>query len=458
MKYNFCFFVVLYLGLNGLALGQIQLSYPADRMVYQRNSQNTAHVYIEGSFVGAANRVKARLRPLDTAGQLLPLSPPAWATIASCMPSNSFAGALFDSPGGWYMLEVQLYNGDTPMGNVLAQKVGVGEVFVIAGQSNATGLVPDRDPNLYVPNDMVNCMNAYNDGDNPNPPMQLTHLEANSNIYPIGVTAWNWGVLGDYVANNWAVPVLFFNTAMGNTSIFNWRASANNEPGFCGTPGNLCPYPNLKKILVDYAQKTGLRAVLWHQGENDLGNFEGAQLDPSIYYANMKQVVDKSRADLAHNMAWVIAKVSRVQDATSARVTNGQQMVIDEPNYNCHLGPLSDNIQPSASQRDTGGVHLWGQGLLDMGLAWWNSINNAGFLANAVPKLGSFQISGMSTVKSGSWADPTVWSGGRIPNATDHVYICADHTVLVFGNANVLNINNLGNIELHNGAQITLGN
>jgi Carbohydrate esterase, sialic acid-specific acetylesterase len=290
----------------------------------------------------------------------------------------------------------------------------------------------------------VNCINLLDNTTLPAPEMVFSHLDSYSNIAPQGVTAWCWGVFGQAIATNWNVPVMLFNTAIGNTSIFGWRASANGEADPCGTNPETCmPYYYLKKTLTNYAKKTGLRAIFWQQGENDYGNFEGAGFPPEIYSANFKQLIDKSRTDFQANISWVIAKASRVGDATSTRVTSGQQIIIDSLNYNTFAGPLADNIQASYNERDTYGVHFWGQGLTDLGNSWYNAVNTPAFLANSTPQMGKFTIVGSSAIKSGDWHDASTWSNGKVPSLTDEIIIC---------NGLIINLNSIGflkNLDLN---------
>ena len=333
--------------------------------------------------------------------------------------------------------------------------MGIGEVFVISGQSNASGNIPNREPNniFASPDDRINSINFYDNTTTAAPEMAFSHLDSFSNIAPKGITAWCWGAFADKITTNWDVPVLLFNAAIGNTGIFQWRASANGEMDPCSTSVETCvPYYYLKKTLLNYATKTGIRAILWHQGENDNGIFEGGSLPPEYYQSNIKQVIDKTRADYQNDISWVIAKVSRLCDTgthtswTSARVTDGQQLIIDTPNYNTFLGPLSDNIQPSEPERDFN--HFWGQGLIDLGNSWFSSLNNENFVTNSKPHMAKYTIIGCSSVKSGDWDDPTTWSAGRVPIFTDDVVISPGHVILLNSTGYLKSLNLNGELQV----------
>jgi Carbohydrate esterase, sialic acid-specific acetylesterase len=443
MRFLSVFVAFLVFGKSSFA--QLIINFPKERMVYQRNAQNKANIIIQGNYTGNFDLVEARLTSLDGTGQpILPLFTTSWTTIVACPQAGGFSGAIFNQTAGWYNLEIKVSNAGLPIEPITTMKVGIGEVFVIAGQSNATGEKPKKDTTIYQPtDDRVNCINLYDTTTTNTPPMVFSHLDSYSNIAPIGVTAWCWGVMGQQIATNWSVPVLYFNVALGATSIFDWRASANGGTDICGCR----PYDQLKKVLTTYCSKTGLRAILWHQGENDNGNF-GNSLPPSIYKDNMKQVIDKSRADFQQNISWVVAKVSRVKDVVNTNVTAGQQMIIDSLNYNNYLGPISDDIQPSEAERDIGGVHLWGQGLIDIGNSWWASVNNPNFLTNSIPATSTISITGCYSVKSGDWDEPSTWSGGRVPAISDDVNICSNHIVTLNSIGHLHSINLLGTLQL----------
>ena len=53
------------------------------------------------------------------------------------MKDGRFEAAIEVAAGGWYRLEVRATSGGKPVAQACVGHVGVGEVFVVAGQSNA---------------------------------------------------------------------------------------------------------------------------------------------------------------------------------------------------------------------------------------------------------------------------------------------------------------------------------
>jgi Carbohydrate esterase, sialic acid-specific acetylesterase/Secretion system C-terminal sorting domain len=379
-----------------VAFAQIELTMPVNRMVYQRNKQNTANIYVGGNFSGQFDKIEARLTKLDGTGEpKLPLSQTEWLTIVNNPQKGNFLGTIANQQAAWYRLEVRAIQNGAPIGVTNTIKVGIGEVIVAAGQSNAVGDPPQKDKTLYgAADDRVNCINL-NDF-NTTAPLKypvISHMEPFSLIAPTGASSWCWGPMGDLIAKNWDVPVIFFNTAIGGTSIFQWRASANNEFEAIGNldTKNGVPFVHIQKTLNYYCSLMGIRTILWCQGENDNANLQNVGGD-LLYKENLTQVIQQSRNKTNKDISWVVAKTSRARfensdvSYTSFNVTNGQQLTIDIPNFNVFNGPNTDEIQPEFYDRDFFGVHFVGQGIKDLGKAWFNSINNNNFLLNSKPQ------------------------------------------------------------------------
>lgn len=383
------YFVLGLLLFQYVSFGQVEVTLPVERMVLQRDKNNRADIHIGGNVSSTFDKIEARLVTLDKVGKpVLPAIESTWTAIITNQNSGTFLGKLENQPAGWYHLEVRAIRGDSLIGKVSTVKMGIGEVFLIAGQSNAQGDPPIEDPTLYdAEDDRVSCINEKDLGiDKPFKYPKFSKITKNVFVGPTGNSSWCWPILGDEITKNWDVPVAFLNCAIGNTGVFVWRASAKREfePTSIDSRSGF-PYIHLQRTLNYYCSFTGVRAVLWHQGEVDTGIFEfGNGLDPSIYTNNLKQVIEISRRDYGKNVSWVIAKASMVQGNTSWRVIRGQEMVSEIANFNAFAGPYTDVIQPRREDRD-GGQHFKGQGIIDLGKGWFNSINNSNFLNNSKP-------------------------------------------------------------------------
>ena len=116
----------------------VQLDRPLEREVFQRNSSESAEVIISGSVPDAVTIVEARadLPGTGRRGQAVP-----WTEVAKTpFKSGKFKGTLKLATGGWYQLSVRFRKAaDDPavFGEAKVERVGVGDVFVTAGQSNS---------------------------------------------------------------------------------------------------------------------------------------------------------------------------------------------------------------------------------------------------------------------------------------------------------------------------------
>ncbi|GAB3891268.1 T9SS type A sorting domain-containing protein [Spirosoma agri] len=360
----------------------VKITYPESRAIFQRGNDNTSTIYVSGNYYQPVDSIQARV-VAEASGQGISTE---WATIQRNPQGGVFQSSL-RAQGGWYRLEIQVFSGGVILGSDVIRKVGVGEVFIITGQSNAQGF--QNFGAVGAADDRVNCVTYDNStanslADPPAPTFQ--QLSATSLIGPRGQSAWCWGVLGDLIAKQYNVPVLFMNTAWQATVINNWKESSDGivtkNIFALGTPNENfpagMPYANLLIALRYYCSLQGLRAVLWQQGENDNVPLHSTR---KAYNDGMQYLVNKTRADTDRYPAWVLARSSYNMGQVSQEIIQAQNDVINTYNNNVFAGPFTDNIQ---IPRFEGDVHFGGDGLKQLGQAWFNSLN-AIFFATSRP-------------------------------------------------------------------------
>jgi len=377
-----CLLAVIPLCTQAQTTPVVKITYPESRAVFQRGTDNVSTIYLSGNYYQPVDSVQARV-VAEAAGQGIDTP---WTTIQRNPQGGIFQGSV-RAQGGWYRLETQVFSGGAIIGNDVIRKVGVGEVFIITGQSNAQGF--QNFGAVGAADDRVNCVTydnitANSLADPPAPTFQ--QLGATSLIGPRGQSAWCWGVLGDLIAKQYNVPVLFINTAWQATVIKNWRESSDGQITknifAMGTPYENfptgMPYANLVIALRYYCSLQGLRAVLWQQGENDNVPLHSTR---AAYASDMQYLVNKTRADTDRYPAWVLARSSYNAGEVSQDIIQAQNDVINTYNNNVFAGPYTDNIQ---IPRYEGDVHFGGDGLKELGQAWFNSLNNI-FFATSRP-------------------------------------------------------------------------
>ena len=459
--WNLIFFLCF--SLNGIC--QINITMPLERSVFQRVN-NKATIQIGGTTESFLSHIQVKLNVIN--GGI----PVDWVSVNSNVEPGNFRCQLQNVEAGWYQMEILgLLNGVIIAYDVV-EKVGVGEVFLIAGQSNAQGgRYPHSEFSTQIyygaQDDRVNGINYFTNDPNVIYPMpEIGKIMPITDLAPTGKASWCWALLGDQIATNWNVPVLFFNTAIESTSMEFWSVSANNLNS---------PYIYLKKSFDYYNKIFGVRALLWHQGESDAygNNFDSSPQIKINFENDFINLISKSREHLGGNLSWVIARVSRVayDSVTPSLIDSQQNIALNYPN--CFLGPSTDEIQPNLGDRD-GELHFRGTGFIDLANAWFNSINNANFINNSIPIAGTNNLqvvdnqfvfgnsiapcAGINqTITSGDWLSPSIWSCGTVPNSLNEITINEGHTVTI--NNKTVYVKNLtinGTVNIENNGNIVL--
>ncbi len=301
-------FLSLFLLVHVSVFAQVAITFPVNRAVFQRNSSNTGMIPIAGTFQTRVERIDARLTPINGGNTV------DWTAISVNPNFGTFIGNIF-AQAGWYKLEIRASRGGVIVGTSTIEKVGVGEVLIISGQSNAQGYEGRGNPPAN--DDRVNCItNFYSYGQITEPPFPvISQLSENVKIAPLGNGSWCWGKLGDLLAEKLNVPILFINTAFEAMGIEAWSRSADGERGQDFYSGNFAlpgyPYENLKKSLHYYTNMFGVRSILWHQGETD----NDKRTSTEKYRQNLELIISKSGGDKGKNLSgWFVELVGLVRE------------------------------------------------------------------------------------------------------------------------------------------------
>ena len=181
--------------------------------------------------------------------------------------------------GGWFQLQVRARNGEQLMEAIDSANFGVGDVFIVAGQSYAT----NTNEEMLKVSDAYQRVAAYDlAGDawqvanDPQPASDKTQFGS------------IWPIVGDMLVASQQVPVGFANVAYGGTSSTQWL-----------------PETDLHNKLVAAGQKLHrFRGVLWQQGESDV--IEKATTE--AYVERMTKIRDAAVAGWGHSAPWYLAK------------------------------------------------------------------------------------------------------------------------------------------------------
>lgn len=236
---------------------------PTDGQIVQRGGA----LEVEGHLGLQAYAAELALMPVGAKGVVNA----DWHVVPERPRLGTYHGELHPEPG-WYWLYARAW-GQTRIAIDPPVRVGVGELFVIAGQSNAAGSSGE----LHMPTTPW-MRSARLSGD------QLAWGNG-ADPQVLGAAGSPWPVVGDRLGTRLHMPIGMINVAEGGTGIHEWQ------------PGKL-HYQRLLAALKA-AGPGRVRAVLWQQGENDLGMPEDA------YYQALGTLIRSVRAEV--DVPWLIA-------------------------------------------------------------------------------------------------------------------------------------------------------
>ena len=394
------------------ALGNAQITMPTSRIVFQRGNDNRASVPIQGNCPTSANSIQVKANAVGVGSSI------DWTTIGTTA-DGVFMGNI-SLQGGWYSLQVRALANGSQVGSWSIDRVGVGEVFAIAGQSNILGSPYAR--NLSATDDRVSTVNyrGYPDGNITEGDLPTSFINATNNS-PIGPenNMLFWGDLGDKLVARLGVPVMFLGGAYGGTSSKNWRDAAVEGTENMDTQGGRLtknsPYRALGIALSYYVKRTGIRSIIWHQGESDPNTSQGE------YVSNVSQLIDKTRSQTGMNrLSWMICRATYLQGHTNPAVIAAQNQLADAGN-NCFAGPATDFMSGSQAWRfDDAHINDDKYPVFE-GL--FNDILNVGYFNNSQPSQPSYT--------------PSITTGYIFPherNGGDHIQVPYMATAPVRGN------------------------
>ena len=270
------------------------------RQIVQRDDQNTVTLLIEGTVAGSSTCIEVRAMPVTGYSG----TATSWTLIAETVGDDTFFGSL-DVSAGWYVIEVRGMDGGAQVTSTSVNRVGVGDVFITAGQSNSANY---GSPRQSAHDDRVSARtsassNSWQHATDPQP------IATGSGGSP-------WPQLGDLLVKNNGVPVGFISVGVGSTRADQWIPGTSN-------------YDDRLKVamtsLIDYG---GFKAILWHQGESD----SIAGTSSADYAVCLQQIIAQSRTDAGWHVPWGVALASyhpASSMANEAQVIAGQQSVID---------------------------------------------------------------------------------------------------------------------------------
>jgi len=323
----------------------IQLSAPVVRQVVQRDHANQAAVPIAGTFTGTVTSIEARAVVMEGENSGAAVD---WQEVAASPAAGAFQGNLTLAAGGWYAVEVRARDGERVVDQASVERVGVGDVYLTAGQSNSA----NHGSPAQRSGDRVSALKslapmAWQQAHDPQP-------------YATGSGGSPWPALGDVLVAEQRVPVGFVSLGVGSTQVSQWVP---------GTPH----YDKRLKPALELFGNGGFKAVLWHQGESDTL----ASTASAMYATRLKAIIDQSRKDAGFAAPWLIAGAAYHPQGKleqQRQVLAGQKLVLSAK-ARIYGGAYTDDFHRIGLLSDT--VHFNANGLKVHGERWAKAIELA---------------------------------------------------------------------------------
>ncbi|WP_304237189.1 hypothetical protein [Jiulongibacter sediminis] len=130
-----------------------EVNWPLERQVFQQNNSEQAAISIAGQFshsTSSSITIEYSIDNLSLQTGAVTGSYSGWSPITSLINLSGKNEKVFlqdlTLPKGWYRLNLRAKYGSTVWGPNKNIKFGVGDIYIIAGQSNAAGYEWNSDP------------------------------------------------------------------------------------------------------------------------------------------------------------------------------------------------------------------------------------------------------------------------------------------------------------------------
>lgn len=266
-----------------------------------------------------------------------------------------FHGIVSGIPQGQYTVSVRV------VGSVIQKDVpfvGVGDIFVIAGQSNASGRLVYRQVYSHPTLKAGLFTNAYAWGELKDFTDSITKQvdKISSGDYGVGSV---WPLVATQFMNDQGVPVGFVPCAKGGSSITQWQPI----------------YPLSQSTLYGSCANRiytvgGAKSVLWLQGETDAGT----GMSTELYSDYLNNLADAFQTDTGLSM--MVAQLHVLTRIPVAAQNEIRQAIFaaDEANPNIVTGPDLSVIRANDSVGQHFTTNALGQIAADL---WWQALKTA---------------------------------------------------------------------------------
>lgn len=260
-----------------------EIASPLDRQVFQRDAEGRARIAVFGTVPDEAPELYVGVSLSEHAAKgALSISPVTTRDLPG--PRKRFDARVVAPEGGWHSLQLCARHGEQFEVLKRVARFGVGELFLIAGQSNSTNYGEERLPSF---DDFVSAYDGvtWSLAQDPMPGVQDDSQGGSP-----------WPLFGHLVRESVGVPVGIASAGYQGTSLAEWQPGTQRPH----TAGPIELYAALRERIGTMGD---VRAILWHQGETDAER--GTSQDQYVAW------FDRLSTTLAHDTGsrapWLVA-------------------------------------------------------------------------------------------------------------------------------------------------------
>jgi len=358
----------------------VTLTSPKEWEIFQRTSPTEGRLRIEGRVGGLQGRplhLLMSVKPGESSGV------PSSTRIADMADVTSGKDGTFEvemkvPAGGWHVLLVAVSEMDRNLGQAVVEHVGVGEVFVVGGQSNSTNWGEAR---TRTDTGMVTVFDGkeWTVAADPIPGVDAGQGKGSP-----------WCLFGDDMYAKLHVPIGIVPVGKGSTSVRQWLPKGDvveieptrtdglkkNPDGKWVNDGTLYDrmVERMKQLDEANGGGHGFRAMLWHQGESDAHQPEGHTLPGKDYRAMLERVIKESRKEVGWEVPWFVATATwgSPESPIDPDIRAAQHGVVEDGV--AMQGPDTDTLIGANRQKHGTGVHMSLKGLYAHAGLWANIV------------------------------------------------------------------------------------
>lgn len=329
---------------TGTPVNGIAITTPDAYEVFQRNGSNQANITIIGTYTGTPTAIEASWNG------------GAYATIVASPTGGSFTGTLSNQTGGQGTLSVRFVN-DTGTSASISD-VGVGDVYVIAGQSNASG----KGTNNQAYSHATLKATLFGNDDvwkNLVDPVDSNSGQIDSVSSDTGAGGSVWPLLATYILADQSVPVAFVPAPKGGTSITQW------DQGLLTSTLYGSMYRRINAITG------GIKAVLYFQGETDASN----SMSTATYLSYLNALANNINSDF--EVETVVGMIGNAS-YTATQLDNIRLAQIAGWNENSNIVPGPNVVDVNLADESGDNLHFKSNADLAVFAArWWAALKAA---------------------------------------------------------------------------------